>query len=69
MGSEFRPWDLTPAICKKPSLAYQVPRLNAGWDTDQFLTDVSEATLIMLSVIKNVSAQAILLLFECLVSH
>lgn len=24
-----------------------------GWDTDQFLTDVSEATLIMLSVIKN----------------
>jgi xylose isomerase len=25
-----------------------------GWDTDQFLTDVSEATLIMLSVIKNV---------------
>jgi xylose isomerase len=26
---------------------------SAGWDTDQFLTDVSEATLIMLSVIKN----------------
>jgi len=24
-----------------------------GWDTDQFLTDVSEATLVMLSVIKN----------------
>jgi len=24
-----------------------------GWDTDQFLTDISEATLIMLTVIKN----------------
>lgn len=24
-----------------------------GWDTDQFLTDISEATLVMLSVIKN----------------
>lgn len=24
-----------------------------GWDTDQFLTDISEATLIMLSVIRN----------------
>ncbi|KAJ7528598.1 hypothetical protein O6H91_15G009700 [Diphasiastrum complanatum] len=24
-----------------------------GWDTDQFLTDVTEATLIMLSVVKN----------------
>lgn len=26
-----------------------------GWDTDQFLVDVAEATLIMLTVIKNVS--------------
>lgn len=25
-----------------------------GWDTDQFLTDIAEATLVMLSVIKNV---------------
>ncbi|KAL9267655.1 Xylose isomerase-like protein [Drosera capensis] len=24
-----------------------------GWDTDQFMTDISEATLVMLSVIKN----------------
>ncbi|CAH8362267.1 unnamed protein product [Eruca vesicaria subsp. sativa] len=24
-----------------------------GWDTDQFLTDVGEATLVMMSVIKN----------------
>lgn len=26
----------------------------AGWDTDQFPMDVAEATLVMLSVIKNV---------------
>lgn len=25
-----------------------------GWDTDQFLTDIGEATLIMLSVVRNV---------------
>lgn len=25
-----------------------------GWDTDQFLTDISEATLVMLSVVRNV---------------
>lgn len=26
-----------------------------GWDTDQFMMDVGEATLVMLTVIKNVS--------------
>ena len=26
----------------------------AGWDTDQFLVDIQEATMIMLSVIRNV---------------
>lgn len=26
----------------------------AGWDTDQFMMDVGEATLVMLTVIKNV---------------
>ncbi len=25
-----------------------------GWDTDQFLTDIGEATLVMLSVVRNV---------------
>jgi len=28
--------------------------LLTGWDTDQFLTDVGEATMVMMSVIKNV---------------
>ncbi|KAK4777957.1 hypothetical protein SAY87_018144 [Trapa incisa] len=27
--------------------------LVTGWDTDQFLTDIGEATLVMLSVIRN----------------
>lgn len=27
-----------------------------GWDTDQFMTDIGEATLVMSSVVKNVSA-------------
>ena len=27
-----------------------------GWDTDQFLVDVAEATLIMLTIVKNVCA-------------
>ena len=26
-----------------------------GWDTDQFMTDIAEATLVMSSVVKNVS--------------
>lgn len=26
-----------------------------GWDTDEFLTDIGEATKVMLSVVKNVS--------------
>ena len=26
-----------------------------GWDTDQFMTDITEATLVMSSVVKNVS--------------
>jgi hypothetical protein len=30
-----------------------------GWDTDQFLTDVAEATLIMSSVVKNVSGMIV----------
>lgn len=28
--------------------------MNAGWDTDQFLTDIAEATMVMLSVVRNV---------------
>ena len=28
--------------------------ITAGWDTDQFLVDIQEATMIMLSVIRNV---------------
>lgn len=26
----------------------------SGWDTDQFLTDIGEATMVMLSVVRNV---------------
>ena len=29
--------------------------MDAGWDTDQFLTDIAEATMVMLSVVRNVS--------------
>lgn len=29
--------------------------IHAGWDTDEFLTDIGEATKVMLSVVKNVS--------------
>jgi len=28
--------------------------MTTGWDTDQFMTDISEATMVMLSVIRNV---------------
>lgn len=28
--------------------------ITIGWDTDQFLTDIGEATLVMLSVVRNV---------------
>lgn len=31
-----------------------------GWDTDQFMMDVSEATLVMLSVIKNVCLEFVI---------
>ncbi|KAH8481978.1 hypothetical protein H0E87_029445 [Populus deltoides] len=27
--------------------------MTTGWDTDQFMTDISEATMVMLSVIRN----------------
>lgn len=51
---------LVSSTCKGNSISSNIEEAcNAGWDTDQFLTDVSEATLIMLSVIKNVSAYKI----------
>lgn len=34
-----------------------------GWDTDEFMTDIAEATKVMLTVIKNVSPIVNLLSF------
>ncbi|KAH8481987.1 hypothetical protein H0E87_029447 [Populus deltoides] len=31
----------------------RVVTMTTGWDTDQFMTDISEATMVMLSVIRN----------------
>lgn len=46
------------SYCHKLSVWYGNSGSNlcntAGWDTDQFPMDVAEATLVMLSVIKNV---------------
>jgi hypothetical protein len=40
--------------------------LRTGWDTDQFMTDIAEATLVMSSVVKNVSGMNLLLMISCL---
>jgi hypothetical protein len=40
--------------------------LRTGWDTDQFMTDIAEATLVMSSVVKNVSGMNLLLMIICL---
>ena len=34
-----------------------------GWDTDQFLTDIGEATLVMLSVVRNVCDKCVSSIF------
>lgn len=36
-----------------------------GWDTDQFLTDIGEATLVMLSVVRNVCDNCFSPIFHC----
>lgn len=36
-----------------------------GWDTDQFLTDIGEATLVMLSVVRNVCDNCFSSIFHC----
>lgn len=45
--------------------------MGAGWDTDQFLTDIAEATMVMLSVVRNVCynkiySNSLLSFFPCL---
>ncbi|XP_068648950.1 uncharacterized protein [Aristolochia californica] len=40
----------------------------SGWDTDQFLVDIGEATLVMLSVVKNLERVQILKTYSLLIS-
>jgi xylose isomerase len=35
-----------------------------GWDTDEFLTDIGEATKVMLSVVKNVRKSSLSISFS-----
>ena len=43
-----------PPFSRPPSLTPPfLPSLQLGWDTDQFLTDPSTATRVMLSVLRN----------------
>ncbi|KAH8481981.1 hypothetical protein H0E87_029441 [Populus deltoides] len=37
----------------RETLRFRIVTMTTGWDTDQFMTDISEATMVMLSVIRN----------------